>query len=64
MRRIAILNVLEEAEGINVELWQNPAGRVFVRAYNDCGYRWTQIDLYALLTELGRERHDDGFKSA
>lgn len=54
--------VVERSEGEAVELWMNARGRVFVRAYTECGQNWTDVDACDLATALQRVEimHDSG----
>ena len=45
-------HVLERSEGMAVELWLNGRGRVFVRAYNEGGQNWTDVDVLDLVAAL------------
>ena len=54
--RLAVLpDVSEYMEGFPVELWNTDTGRVVVRAYNECTYNYTDIDLGDLLACLSGE---------
>ena len=60
--RIATLTDVRGGEiGFNVELRRDCSGRVVVRAYNEAGYNWTEIDLWDLVSWLknGPELHRD-----
>jgi hypothetical protein len=53
---VAVLNgVREYAEGLDVELWRNQRGRLIVRAYNECGNAYTNVDLLDLISRLARD---------
>ncbi len=41
--------VVEHNEGLPVEIWINAIGRVTVRAHNECGNNYTDVDLFQLL---------------
>jgi hypothetical protein len=48
--KLAVLpDVREYTEGETVELWLNRYGRVVIRAYNECGNNYTDVDLDGLL---------------
>jgi hypothetical protein len=41
--------VREYVEGATVELWRHPKnGRLVVRAWNECGNNYTDVDLFDL----------------
>ena len=43
-------SVLEYTEGLPVELWINPKSyRLVIRAYNECGNNYTEVDLLSVL---------------
>lgn len=44
-----LVDVREHTEGAAVELWLKRSGRVVVRAFNECGNNYTDIDLLDLL---------------
>ena len=46
-------NVREHTEGDPVELWLNSAGRAVVRAQNERGNNFTDVDLFDLLSWAG-----------
>lgn len=51
LTKIATLaDVREITEGEPVELWMSDTGRVVVRAYNECGNNYTEVDLVDLLS--------------
>ena len=51
--KLATLNgVRELTEGEPVELWLSNEGRAVVRAWNECGNGYTEIDLLSLLGAL------------
>jgi hypothetical protein len=52
MRLAELERVLEQGEGTPVELWMNGRGRVFVRAYNEGGQSWTDVDVLELVAAL------------
>jgi len=52
--------VREYGEGSNVELWRLANGRVAIRAYNECGSNYTEIDLIDLVQWL--EANDSGLR--
>jgi hypothetical protein len=39
-----------------VELWRNSEGILVIRAYNECGYRFTDLDLWSLINWLSKGR--------
>jgi len=45
----AIPKVREWIEEMPVELWFNREGRVVLKAFNECGYNCTEIDVFDLL---------------
>jgi hypothetical protein len=45
-----LVGVREHSEGSPVELWLNRSGRVVVRAFNECGNNYTEVDLFDLLS--------------
>jgi hypothetical protein len=48
--KIATLNdVREYTDNDPVELWLNDKGRIVIRAYNECQYNYTDVDLIDLL---------------
>jgi hypothetical protein len=48
--KIATLtDIREENEGEPIELWFNRRGRVVVRAWNECGNNYTEVDLLRLV---------------
>lgn len=48
--KIATLaDVREINEGSPVEIWLGSSGRAVVRAYNECGNNYTEVDLLDLL---------------
>ena len=49
---LATLNVCERSEGTPVELWANGLGKVFIRAYVESGYVFTEVPLLELIAEL------------
>lgn len=52
-RKLATLDTVREiSEGEPVELWLNDSGRVVVRAWNECGNAYTEIDAIALMGAL------------
>ena len=57
-----LAGVREYSEGDPVELWVNAAGRLIVRAYNECGYSFTDVDLLDLLAwaKTGKPENDGG----
>lgn len=59
LTKIATLDgVRELTEGEPVELWMSDTGRVVVRAYNECGNNYTEVDLLGLI-EWSRNRGDE-----
>ena len=52
-RKLATLDSVREiTEGEPVELWLNDSGHVVVRAWNECGNAYTEIDAIALMGAL------------
>ncbi len=49
---LATLDVVERGEGINAELWANGEGRLYLRAYNECGHNYTDVELGPLMRAL------------
>lgn len=47
-----LVGVREHTEGDTVELWTNQAGRVVVRAWNECHNNHTDVDLVDLVSWL------------
>jgi len=45
-------NVVELNEGYPVELWLTEAGRVVIRAWNECQNNYTDVDLFQFLAAL------------
>ena len=62
-RRLTKIGTLEDVreltEGAPVELWMSETGKVVVRAFNECGNNYTEVDLLGLLKwsrGCGKER--------
>lgn len=55
-----LLDVTSFADDLSVELWMNGKGRVFVRAYNEGGQCWTDVDLMQLLEALKANGIENG----
>ena len=49
-----LLDVREHTERLDVELWLNPNYRLVVRAYNECGNNYTDVDLFDLLAVVDK----------
>jgi hypothetical protein len=50
LTKLATLDaVRERTDGDPVELWLTGEGRVVIRAYNECGNAYTEVDLFDLL---------------
>lgn len=47
--KVATLPVHEVTEGEPIEIWVDRRGRVVVRARNECGNAYTDVDLFDLL---------------
>jgi len=57
--KIAIMDgVREHIEREPVELWLNSGGRTVVRAYNEGGNNFTEVDLVDIIEWLNRSRHN------
>jgi hypothetical protein len=64
-----LVGVREHSEGSAVELWLNRSGRVVVRAFNECGNNYTEVDLFDLLSwakgpRVGEIEHGAGWIAA
>jgi len=51
----SLLSVREWCEGEPVELWLNRSGRLVLRAFNECGNNFTDVDVFDLLEWLKSE---------
>lgn len=49
MKIATLEGVREHAEKLSVEVWLNVVGRISIRAYNECGNNFTDVDLLEVL---------------
>lgn len=50
LTKVATLNEVRElTEGEPVELWVTETGRIVVRAFNECGNNYTEVDLLSVI---------------
>ena len=47
-----LVGVREYQESDTVELWRHSNGRAVIRAYNECGNNYTEVDLWDLIKWL------------
>lgn len=49
MKICDMAGVIEAGEGWTPELWRNEDGRLIIRAYCECGNRYTELELWSLV---------------